>query len=343
MNHQILKQYKLRVVFLLNSGVYWPSSRYRIAQYLNYLISHQIKCRKVYFYSGPDENSRVGLKAKMIFFLQLLFETLRNDIIYLPKTIILYHRWFSIIRTIFSKIVVDFDDAVFLFDQESFNKIVAQSNWVIVGNNYLKSHALPYNKNVSVIPTSVDIEKYYVMPLKSSSIITIGWIGHESNIHELKQLEGVFSLLRDKYNGKIVLKVVSNQDFFSNHIKVVNEKWNLSNEIEKVSSFDIGIMPLSDNEWVRGKCGAKLLQYMAAGVPAISSPVGVAKEIIKDGVNGFLAMSEKEWVEKLSYLIEDEPLRKKLGKQGRQTVEERYSVRVNAPKLKNVLENVYTC
>lgn len=106
--------------------------------------------------------------------------------------------------------------------------------------------------------------------------------------------------------------------------------WNATSEVEDIHYFDIGIMPLPDDEWTRGKCGMKGLQYMAAGIPTIMSPVGVNEEIIQDGVNGFLASTEAEWIDKLTTLIDSVDLRERIGMNGRKTVEEKYSVKANA-------------
>jgi len=124
-------------------------------------------------------------------------------------------------------------------------------------------------------------------------------------------------------------------------VNVENKEWRLENEYEDYKSLDIGVYPLPNDEWAKGKAGFKAIYYMAAGVPCVASPVGMNKEIIQDGVNGFLANSEEEWLEKISLLIENPELRKKIGLAGRKTVEERYSVKVNAPRFLKVLQFVY--
>lgn len=113
-------------------------------------------------------------------------------------------------------------------------------------------------------------------------------------------------------------------------------KWDLAKEMEVIRSFDVGIMPLVDTPYSRGKCGLKLLQYMAAGVPVVASPVGVNKEIVEDGVNGFLAKDDEEWYEKVKILIGDEGLRRRLGQEGRRTVEKRYDLELYGDKLVSI-------
>lgn len=118
------------------------------------------------------------------------------------------------------------------------------------------------------------------------------------------------------------------------------KKWRLDNEVATLQSFDIGIMVLPDNEWTRGKGGYKLLQYMAVGIPCVASPVGINKELIRDGENGFLATTEEEWYENLSLLIDNPELRKKMGMRGRDFVVRNYSFEVAAPKLISALKGL---
>ncbi len=141
--------------------------------------------------------------------------------------------------------------------------------------------------------------------------------------------------LETEYNFEFL--VISNEKPQINLKSFKFIKWDKTSEISDLQKIDIGIMPLYDNEWEKGKCGFKGLQYMALEIPAVMSPVGVNTEIIKDGENGFLAKDEQEWFDKLSLLIENSQLREKLGKAGRQTVIEKYSVDANKQKYLDVL------
>ena len=122
---------------------------------------------------------------------------------------------------------------------------------------------------------------------------------------------------------------------------IIGIPWLLQQEIEALNSFDIGIMPMPDDAWTNGKCGFKAILYMSMAIPTICSPVGVNKEIINDGVNGFFAQTEKDWVDRIALLIEDPQLRERIGFTGRKTVEEKYSVKVNASKFLSVIQRVY--
>jgi glycosyltransferase involved in cell wall biosynthesis len=136
------------------------------------------------------------------------------------------------------------------------------------------------------------------------------------------------------------LRIVSSEDYRSKNINVDNRRWSLETEIDDLCSFDIGIMPLADDEWTRGKSGCKAVQYLAVGVPAVCSPVGVANEIISEGVNGYLASTGDEWFSKLSKLIEDRSLRASMGVQGREMVIGRYSIQSKAPRYIEAIKSV---
>jgi glycosyltransferase involved in cell wall biosynthesis len=167
--------------------------------------------------------------------------------------------------------------------------------------------------------------------------VTLGWIGSSSTIFYLERIRGVLDRVFERHTNTR-LKIVADRFLDCDLMPVVKKNWDYGDEIADLRSFDIGLMPLTDDPWARGKCGFKLLQYMAVGVPGVASPVGVNTEIIEHGRNGFLAESEKEWTECLARLIEDPALRRRMGEEARRTVIERYSQDVNAPRLWAVLE-----
>ncbi len=249
-------------------------------------------------------------------------------------------------------LIHDFDDAIWLpvesetgistflkrilKSEKKFDEIIKLSTHVIVGNNYLAEHARLFNKNMSVIPTAVDTDYYRPrIEEQHNSKITIGWIGSGSTVKYLNLLDNVWKRLPENYELIIVGGYYSPEG-----MRINNIKWALDTELEQLSKFTIGIMPLPDDEWSRGKCGLKALQYMAMGIPCVASPVGVNTEIIQDGVNGFLAKDENEWIGKITLLMQNPDLRRKLGMAGRKTVEERYSVKVWAPKYIEIIKNV---
>jgi glycosyltransferase involved in cell wall biosynthesis len=232
------------------------------------------------------------------------------------------------------KIIYDFDDAIWLPNTSQENnkirwlkchwkvKHIIRWSWKIsAGNQYLLRYAKKYNLNAVVNPTTLKITSESKLNTQNSTL-TIGWTGTHSTI---KYLDLVIDVI-DKIEKELPvrLKVISNK--LPAFLKINKYKeWDKSTETEDLLQFDIGIMPLPDNEWAYGKCGFKALQYMALGIPIVASPIGVNGEIIKHGENGLLATTHKEWRENLEMLIKDHELRSKLGKKGKETVELNYS------------------
>jgi glycosyltransferase involved in cell wall biosynthesis len=243
------------------------------------------------------------------------------------------------------KVIYDFDDAIWLPNTSEENRLVSILKWptkinficrwsykISCGNLYLCDYAYRYNRNIVLNPTTVDTETLHNPRLykkKSSNDLVIGWTGSHSTLKYLDKMEGILQEVEQKYDN-VSFTVIANQapDLELKRMNFV--KWSQENEISALAEFDIGIMPLTDDPWARGKCGFKALQYMAMEIPTIASPVGVNTTIIDDGVNGRLAASGKEWSKSLAELIENPELRLKLGKQGRETVIRNYSVRANA-------------
>jgi len=173
----------------------------------------------------------------------------------------------------------------------------------------------------------------------ASRPVTIGWLGTSKNLYYLKGIAGALKHVTDRLPG-VKISVVSNGRFEPEGLDVENLPWSPEAEANWLSEIDIGIMPLAHDDWSRGKCAFKLLQYMAAGVPTVSSPVGMNAEVVVDGVNGLLADTESEWTEKLLSLAENADLRAKLGASGRRTVEKEYSLGVCLKRLEGILESV---
>jgi glycosyltransferase involved in cell wall biosynthesis len=152
-------------------------------------------------------------------------------------------------------------------------------------------------------------------------------------------LEPVFASLGQRF-PQVKLKVVSNDSYDSPHLPVINKLWKLEDENEDLVSFDIGLMPLQDDLWSKGKCGLKIIQYLSVGVPVVCTPVGINGDIVRDGRNGFWATSPAEWVDRLATLIGDPALRMKMGREGIETVEQGYSLTVTSEKFFQVLQSL---
>jgi len=358
----------LKVLFISPVPEEGASYRYRVKQYIPFLESHGIYCTESPFIS-PDffrivyRSGRFGLKV--LYFIKSSWQRFVDGSTIKKHDIVFIHResfpigppiFETFVKLIGKPIIYDFDDAIYLrspYSSSGLNKfaflkfcgnvpkIIKKSNHVIVCNNHLKKFAHQFNSRVSIIPTSVDTEKFIFQDKdRISKRLTIGWIGSYTTSAYLELLRRVFQGLAKKYD--FVLKIVgAGRKIEFPGVTIENLDWNLSSEIADFQSLDIGIYPLPNDNWALGKTGFKTVQYMSVGIPCVCSNVGRNKEIIQDGVNGFLANSDEEWIHKLSWLIENPTLRDEFGKQARQTAEERFSLKVNAPKLLETLENVY--
>lgn len=215
--------------------------------------------------------------------------------------------------------------------------MVRCSDRVIAGNQYLKSQALPYNKNITIIPTAIDTSRYTIKDYcRNKKNVTIGWIGSKSSLPFLKELMPAFDQLAAQDN-LLELKIICNDFFDCRKMPVVKKMWALEDENADLQEIDIGLAPLPNHEWTKGKCATKLLQYLAAGIPVVCSPVGVHNEIIQEGVNGFFAASPLEWIEKIGLLAKDKALRERIGREGKKTVESSYSLQANIPKFIDII------
>lgn len=248
--------------------------------------------------------------------------------------------------------VFDFDDAIFVSYRSPSNgylsylkfasktkTICRLASHVMVGNPYLAEYAGAVNDNVTVIPTTIDTEKYRVPPPKTTSgPLVIGWTGSYSTVQHLDTLRGALKKLAATEQFR--LRVIGTPAYELSPVEVDAMPWRAATELEDLCAIDIGVMPLPDDNWSKGKCGLKALQFMALGIPTICSPVGVNTDIIQDNENGFLAMSESEWVDKLTRLLKSAELRRRLGAAGRATVEEKYSAATQAPRVYEVFKSV---
>jgi glycosyltransferase involved in cell wall biosynthesis len=257
----------------------------------------------------------------------------------------------AILRRRAPHVIYDMDDAYWthppqlsqigcrLRDPERISRMLRVVDHVLAGNEFLASYARQYNCCVTVFPTVLDTERYYLRKEYQDDMVTIGWVGRWSSSPYLNRLNGVLARL-GKIHADFGLRLVGAEKTDLTGIPITAVPWRLDKEIEDIAGFDIGIMPIPDDVYGQGKCGLKLLQYMALGIPAVASAVGANNSIIQDGINGFLANSDEEWFDKLNRLIIDPELRRTLGEAGRRTVEERFSVRRAAPVLLEIMNSL---
>ena len=340
-----------------------PSQRFRIEQWEPLLRERGVE---ITFRPFESEELHAVLykQGRMAEKLRLVGEALRRraadvraargyDAVYLLREAALlgppvFERWLSRSGVPY---VFDFDDAVFVPYVSPSNgylsylkfpgktrAICRMAAHVMAGNEYLADYARAVNERVTIIPTTIDTEKYTPAPRAENDAPVIGWSGSYSTAQHLATLKEGLRRLAERERFR--LRVIGAPDFKIEGVDVEALPWRAATEVEDLRPFDIGIMPLPDDQWSKGKCGLKALQYMALGVPTVCSPVGVNSEIIRDGENGLLASSDDEWVEKLSRLLRSEAERERLGRAGRETVEARYSAAVQAPRVYDVFASV---
>lgn len=329
-----------------------PGQRFRCEQYLEFLAQHNFEITYSNLITEKEDTTfytKGKYFAKFILLLKYIsrrYKDIRRasdfDIIFI------YREAFFLGTTYFEKqiakrnknIIFDFDDSIWLNDVSHGNAdlkwlkrstktadIIKLSKMIFAGNNYLASYASSFNKNIKIIPTTIDTEYHKKNhENKKNHEICIGWTGTSTTLKHFETSISALKKIKQKYQTNVYFKVIVDFPYQLDILELKAIGWSKNTEIADLCEFDIGIMPLPDDEWSKGKCGFKGLQYMALEIPTIMSPVGVNSEIIQDSENGFLASTEDEWVEKLSLLIESPELREKMGKAGRQTVVEKYSV-----------------
>lgn len=238
------------------------------------------------------------------------------------------------------KVIYDFDDAIWLTNTSANNRMATQlkfhrktqsiCRWsykVSCGNQYLLNYASKYNRNVLLNPTTIDTQGLHVPAKKSPTKLTIGWTGSHSTLTYLKMIVSPLERLSKILDYDFIVIADKAPDF---HIpNLIFRKFDKHKEISDLNDIDIGVMPLEDNEWSKGKCGFKALQFMALEKPVLVSPVGVNSKIVDPGVHGFHCENDDEWVRNLKTLLADESLRDSMGKEGRKRVVEQYSVLSN--------------
>lgn len=327
----------MKILFLIQ-GLNVAASRYRVLQYLPYLKEHGVEATVQDFPRKFFDKFKVFKSAN------------QYDILFLQRKRYPV-RWLKFVRRYARRIVYDFDDSVMhrnskYISYESktrvkmFKNMINISDHVIAGNEYLQKNTIPYTHSVTIIPSPIDMS-FYPQKLYSekNDNITMGWIGAHGSIHYLEKMKPVFETL-GKRNDKLRLKIICDTFFDCENMVVEKKQWNENDEVADIQSLDIGLMPLMDDPWSHGKCGLKILQCLATGVPVVCSPAGINREIVEDGVHGFWASTEEEWIEKLEILINDHDLRWRMGMAGRKRVIEHYSLKANAPRMLKIFQQL---
>jgi glycosyltransferase involved in cell wall biosynthesis len=329
-----------------------PNQRFRFEQYLGYLQERGFQCDVSWLIAPEDalfyRPGRIAEKLRLVTraVLTRLGDAMRSgryDLVFVSREA------FMVGPAIFERamaartpLVFDFDDSIWLLHTSEANRrfgwlkmpgktanIIRMASLVFAGNAYLADYARQWNDRVHVVPTTIDTDVYPPAPSqRKPGPIRVGWSGSITTIsYFVAYAVPILTRLKERHGDLVDLRVIGDELYRNDALGIGGQPWRLETEVEDLQEFDIGIMPLPDDAWARGKCGLKALQYMALEVPTVLSPIGVNTEIVTDGVNGYLADGPDDWIDRISRLIESENLRRRLGAAGRRTVEERYSVR----------------
>lgn len=328
------------------------SQRFRFEQFLDDLATHDICYKqvpfldqatwKIFYKEGRLLQKIWGLIKGISRRLYCLLIAVNYDLIFIhreaapigPPII-----EFVLAKILRKKIIFDFDDAIWIHDTSTINatlrklksseektsKIISYSHKIFAGNQYLANYAEQFKKNVFIIPTIVNTEYHKNIRVKQNEKICIGWTGTHTTLKHFEAFIPILEKLYSKHKDRIYFKLIANKSISYEELNLTSTLWEKEKEIEQLSEFDIGIMPLPDDKWSKGKCGFKAIQYMALEIPAIVSPVGMNAELVDDGVNGFVCDVEEEWFLAFETLIKNESLRKNMGFKARQKIIDYYS------------------
>ncbi len=341
-----------------------PSQRFRFEQYLTFLEENGYKIHihpflndstwKTLYQEGNTLKKIAGISGSFWRRFLLLFQLRRANHIYIHREAAQLgppiFEWI-IAKVLRRKFIYDFDDAIWLPNYSDTNarfqrlksywKVNYCMKWadkITAGNAYLANYAKQYNSNVQIIPTTIDtIHHHNRVSNQSTEKPTIGWTGTHTTMHYLEEILPIIIDLENDFSFDFL--IISNEPprFELTSLKFI--KWSKETEIEDLAKITIGIMPLKQDIWSEGKCGFKGLQYMALEIATVLAPIGVNKTIIEDSKNGFLAENLAEWKEKLTVLLENEAKRIQLGKAGKRTIDERFSVVANQEKYLKLFTN----
>lgn len=352
----------MRILCLPRYGRLGASSRLRTFQYLPVLDSTFLVTRQSALTPDTDlrrlyETGSRSILATARNYLRRALDLMsrpKPDVIWVEKEIFPWLPW-PVEAALLSRsvpIVSDYDDAIFhnydlnrnpvvrMLLGRKIDQLMKRSSLVLAGNDYLAERARNAGaRRVEVVPTVVDLERYGLRPEHDDAALrpAIGWIGSPSTYRYVEAIAPMLRTVAESSRARIHIVGARTDELRDGPFEFL--PWSEDTEASMVQGMSIGIMPLDDTPWSRGKCGYKLIQYMACGLPVVASPVGVNSRIVEHGVNGFLARTEDEWREALTALLGDPELRHRMGRAGRAKIEAEYSLQVWGPRIADLLKS----
>ncbi|HZS98872.1 MAG TPA: glycosyltransferase family 4 protein [Terriglobales bacterium] len=358
-----------KILFLVAHPVEDASRRYRIEQFLPLLERAGYECT-VSEFSTPQLfealHSKGKLAAKAFHSIYCsarrvvrLAALSKFDLIFIHREAFpfftpAFENW---VVSRHGKVVFSFDDAIYAAHPDasllnhpwlyrfkygrSLEQVIARSFHVVAGNRTLEKYAERFNSKVTVIPTVVDCEKYQYKPVGDGTRpLVVGWMGSRSTASYLSSIAPVLRKLAATLPGRVEFRLFGCQDMQLDIPHATYCPFRLQSELPDLRTLDIGLMPMPDSRWTRGKCAFKAIQYMAMGIPTVASPVGATQDLIQHNDNGLLADSSDQWFEHLQQLVSGADLRRRISLRARQTIEDNYSLQVWGPRMVALIDEM---
>lgn len=332
------------ILFLPISGPRGASSRYRVFQFL----PEMEKADLTYAMHLPPESPGSGLQRLLTALRErreIASLATESRSLFIQKRLLPAAQIDALAAQ--RPLAFDFDDAIFTSPtgkrsrlarqrvEKRLRHVLSAAQVVIAGNRYLRDYAAQYARRVIQLPTVVDHTRYPAKTHRQTDEVVAGWIGHSVNHPYLMGMSGVLQNLARRLRLKLL--VVSDRDLAIPGVAVENRRWSEATEIGDILDMDIGIMPMPDDAWSRGKCGFKAIQYMAAGIPVVCAAVGANVEIVRNGIDGYCADDDADWLDCLATLSASQEQRERLGTAARARIQTDFSLAYAAPILARTL------
>jgi len=323
----------MKKILILTKGIQASSSRERALVYGDLL-----KNDKVYYH-------HIGLSKRPLNYIKAIIKAPTFDVIFLQRKLV-SRFFFKILRIISKKIIYDFDDAVFLNSDggisnhkfKKFSHICCNSDLIFAGNEFLKKQSEKFNKKTFLLPTCLDISKYNLKAKKDKHFFDLVWIGSKSTSKYLIEIIPFLEKANKKFKDLRLINI-SNIKLESSSIKIKNVTWTESGQYREIKSARVGLAPLDNSNWSKGKCAFKLLQYASAGLPIVSSNIGYNSILIKEYESGMLVNKGSDWVNNIAKLRSDGAIRKKYAKNAL-NMSKNFDININYKKMKKIIKDV---
>lgn len=323
----------MKKILILTKGKHASSSRERILVYGDLLKNDKMSYQ------------HLGLSKRPLNYLKAIFKAPFFDVIFLQRKLV-PRIFYKILRILSQKIIYDFDDAIFLDSDgkisihkfKKFSYICCKSDLIFAGNDFLKKHAEKFNKKTFLVPTCLDISKYNLTAQKDKNFFDLVWIGSKSTSRYLIEIIPFLEKANKKFKD-LRLVNISDIKLESDLIKIKNIAWSESGQYREIKSAKVGLAPLDNSNWSKGKCAFKLLQYASAGLPIVSSDVGYNSILIKEYESGMLANKGSDWVNNIAKLRSDVTIRRKYAKNALRMSKD-FDINSNYKKMKMIIQDV---